>query len=1151
MPSVDSFKNSVYPKDSSEAKSLSEFEFSDEVYRTFEKLLEPRIHVFNFSVIKSIEIELSEHPEYQSSLINHLSGKGPVSDYFGYLALDSNGRLNALSVYQSFIDAVKNTTDQQQKAFSTFLKEYTSMIQSSKTTFEEVMTTDMTREKCWSIWRNQSISQKAIEMVKLVNLLDKEFGIKTCLANVIELKNTVKLSKYWNQHPALGNLSTLFPIDKNFSLYLKTMLTNTEDLTRKSTQKMLKILRPNVHTHPKFVGFFETIQQLHGINLEPVWMMIKQFLEFSDENKKNYIEMNFEDVSLRNLGDFFKTIQKVPTFAKEFEETFIKPNEQWNKEQMEKLLELLKVLQKSKYSDEVDHALDDDLPHKDCLNIVQSGANVELFEKLNNMATSFDLNTFSLSNFQNWTEIDSSLLFNGVDEAFEDLLDSRLLDFDFKVIETIENNLMENPDFETSLMGQLENEQVNNYFARIDNKYRAHVLFDYTSFFIPMVKSYTKSQLDAVMKLLREYPSFKNSTKVSFGNVLTRNATRYECWDLWKIQALSSEMEGMVTLVKMFGKEFDIETCFSKVIDIRDIVQLSEYWNGISALRSGKLNALFPMIEKHKKLLKIMLDETQTPSDGSYRSLITVLRYVWPTVSDAFYLFIQNVQSVHGSNYEPLWIPMNQFLEYSEDTKRMYIEMHFADNNSSLVQFLKTIPSTFADDFDVSVLKPSDQWTPKQMSGILEFVRKAFLFGDMFWDNEGLFHLVLRVLDSTVLTKFQNWTEIDSSILFNGIDETFKDLLDPRFLDFNFTLIQTIEYNLMEHPDFETSLMSQMENKQVKNYFTRIDKTYRAHVLFNYTSFFIPIVKSYTKSQLNGVSELFKEYPSFKNSNKVSFGNVLTRNATRYECWDLWKSQKVSTEIEKMVKLVKVFEKEFGIKTCFSKVIDIRDIAQLSEFWNDISDSKQDYLTSMVPVNETFVEILQTILTDTKTPSRSSYRHILKTVRGVMKDHTEPFKDFIRDIWMIHGSDYEPFWTAMKQFFEYSEDQRKEYIDLHFADSNSSLAQFLKMVHPTFVDDLDVSVLKPYDQWDWKQMRGIYDVVWEIYWMQDELANEENQPTIEMVERVLEENVSYKECEDAWNFMKDDDFAKKMRKVIGYLDDSFGKMSCETEPPRN
>ncbi|CAL2027867.1 unnamed protein product [Caenorhabditis brenneri] len=342
--------------------------------------------------------------------------------------------------------------------------------------------------------------------------------------------------------------------------------------------------------------------------------------------------------------------------------------------------------------------------------------------------------------------------------------------------------------------------------------------------------------------------------------------------------------------------------------------------------------------------------------------------------------------------------------------------------------------------------------------------------------------------------------------------------------------------------------MSQLENDRVKNYFTRINKKNRAHVLINYTSFFIPIVKSYTKTQLDVVSEFFKEYTSFKNSNKVSFGNVLTRNATRYKCWDMWKSQKVSTEIEKMLKLVKVFEKEFGIKTCFSKVIDIRDIALLSEFCNGISDSNQALLTSMAPVNETFKKILQAIHTDTKTPSRSSYRHILKTVRGVMKDHTEPFKDFIRDIWMIHGSDYEPLWMAMKQFFEYSEDQRKEYIDLHFADSNSSLAQFLKMVHPTFVDDLDVSVLKPYDQWDWKQMRGIYDVVWEIYWMQDELANEKNKQAIEMVERVLEDNVSYKECEDAWNFMIDDDFARKIRKAIGYLDDSFGKMSCETKP---
>ncbi|CAL2027862.1 unnamed protein product [Caenorhabditis brenneri] len=403
--------------------------------------------------------------------------------------------------------------------------------------------------------------------------------------------------------------------------------------------------------------------------------------------------------------------------------------------------------------------------------------------------------------------------------------------------------------------------------------------------------------------------------------------------------------------------------------------------------------------------------------------------------------------------------------------------------------------------------------------------------------------------ESKVLTKFQNWTEIDSSLLFNGIDQIFKDLLDTRLLDFNFTLIETIEYNLMEHPDFETILMSQLEKEQVKNYFTRIDKKHRAHVLINYATFFIPMVKSYTKSQLDAVSELLKEYTSLKNSNKVSFGKVLTKNTTRYACWDLWKSQEVSTEIEKMVKLVKVFEKEFGIKTCFSKIIDIRDIAQLSEYWDRYYAHGLDELTALLSVNQTFKDTLQAILTDTKTPSRSSYRHILKTVRGVIKDHSKPFKDFFHDIWMIHGSDYEPLWMAMKQFFEYSEDQRKNYNDLHFADSNSSLAQFFKAIQPSSADDYDVSLLKPYDQWNTKQMDGIYNVVRETWFMEYKLTDKKNQRILETVESVLEENVSYKECEFAWNFMKDDEFAKKIRKVIGYLDDTFGKMSCETEPP--
>ncbi|EGT50754.1 hypothetical protein CAEBREN_22500 [Caenorhabditis brenneri] len=351
----------------------------------------------------------------------------------------------------------------------------------------------------------------------------------------------------------------------------------------------------------------------------------------------------------------------------------------------------------------------------------------------------------------------------------------------------------------------------------------------------------------------------------------------------------------------------------------------------------------------------------------------------------------------------------------------------------------------------------------------------------------------------------------------------------------------------MERPEFETILMSQMQNDQVKNYFNRIDNKHRAHVLINYATFFIPMVKSYTKNQLDAVSELSKEYPSFKNSTKVSFGKVLTKNATRYECWDLWKSQKVSAEIEKMVELVKVFEKEFGIKTCFSKIIDIRDIAQLSEYWNDISDSVHAYFTSMFPVNQKYKEALQTMLTDTKTPSRSSYRHLLRTARGVRQEGD--FYLFIRNLYMIHGYDYEPLWMAMKQFFEFTGDQREEYINIHFADSNSSLAQVFKTVLPTFVADLDVSVLKPNDQWTEEQTKGIYDIVRFTFWTRYELENDPYQQTIEMVERVLEENVSYKDCEQFWNFMKDDDFAKEVRKLIGYLDDNFGKMSCETKPP--
>ncbi|EGT50782.1 hypothetical protein CAEBREN_21205 [Caenorhabditis brenneri] len=876
---------------------------------------------------------------------------------------------------------------------------------------------------------------------------------------------------------------------------------------------------------------------------------------------------------------------------------------------------------------------------------------------------------------------------------------------------------MEHLDFETILMSQMENDQVKNYFTWIDKKNRAHVLINYISFFIPMVKSYTKTQLDAISMFFKEYPSFKNSNKVSFGNVLTKNTTRYACWDMWKIQKVSTEIEKMVKLVKMFEKEFGIKTCFSKVIDIRDIAQLSKFWDRIGRSNHERLGSMFPVNQTYRETFQTILTDTKTPSRSSYRHILKTVRGVIKDHSKSFSNFIEMIYYIHGSDYEPLWMTMKQFFEYSEDQRKEYINLHFADSNSSLAQFFKAIQPSSADDYDVTVLKPCEQWTDKQMRSMYDVV------GDTYWmrkelaneKNQQTIEMVERVLEekvsykefiltltflcsiantekildpeehyypingsiydrlmnspaakdekdtvmgslksilahipdpsnwtsfteviregkleenleklggeksknavyflqntlkrsrnktaltgfldacleflslgnvsktekmlimadflapseystwykgsekladvmgvkkvfiysnseeSKVLTKFQNWTEIDSSLLFNGIDEVFKDLLDPRLLDFNFTLIETIEYNLMEHLDFETILMSQLENDRVKNYFTRINKKNRAHVLINYTSFFIPMVKSYTKKQLDAVSELLKEYTLFKNITKVSFGKVLTSNTTRYECWDLWKSQLVSTEMEKMVELVNMFKKEFDIETCFSKVIDIRDIAQLSEYWEEYNTYRHDKLTALLSVNQTFRDTLQVMLTDTKTPSRSSYRHILKTVRGVMKDHSEPFyRGFIQHLRYIHGYDYEPLWMAMKQFFEYSEEQRKDYINLHFADKNSSLAQFLKAIRSSTVDDLDALVLKPYDQWNTKQMDGIYHVVRDTWFMEYKLADKKNQQTIETVERVLEENVSYKECEDSWNFMKDDEFAKNLRKNL--LDSKF------------
>ncbi|EGT51917.1 hypothetical protein CAEBREN_04036 [Caenorhabditis brenneri] len=350
----------------------------------------------------------------------------------------------------------------------------------------------------------------------------------------------------------------------------------------------------------------------------------------------------------------------------------------------------------------------------------------------------------------------------------------------------------------------------------------------------------------------------------------------------------------------------------------------------------------------------------------------------------------------------------------------------------------------------------------------------------------------------------------------------------------------------MEHPDFETRLMNQLKNDRVKNYFNRIDKKNRADALVNYTSLFVPMVKSYKQSRLDLFSKFLKEYTSFKNSTKISFGNILTKNATRYECWDMWKSQLVSSDMERMVKLVHEFLEGFGIVTCLWKINDIRDIARLSKFLNRHIESGD--LLAMLSVNQTYKEALQVILTETKTPSRSSYRRILKVLKPI--SDTEDFYDFLTAVDLHRGPTYEQLWMAMKQFFEYSEDQQKNYIETNFGDSNSSLAQFFKTIQPSSVDDLDVTLMKTWEQWTTHQMFGLIDLAWKSHVMKRFYPeNEKNKQTIEMVERVLDENVSYKDCEHFWDIGKDDDRARLLKELIVILDDTFGKMSCETKPP--
>ncbi|EGT38842.1 hypothetical protein CAEBREN_22148 [Caenorhabditis brenneri] len=351
----------------------------------------------------------------------------------------------------------------------------------------------------------------------------------------------------------------------------------------------------------------------------------------------------------------------------------------------------------------------------------------------------------------------------------------------------------------------------------------------------------------------------------------------------------------------------------------------------------------------------------------------------------------------------------------------------------------------------------------------------------------------------------------------------------------------------MENPDFETSLMSHLKNEQVKNYFNRIDRKHRAHFLFNYTSFFIPMVKNYTKIQLDLVSDFLKEYTSFKNSTKVSFGNVLTLNATRYECWDMWKSQLVSSEMETMVKLVKLFEEEFSIRTCLWEVFDIRDINRLSKYWSGHPYFESGGLLAVLLLSHKHKETLQTILTETKTPSRSSYRRILKVIELI--SGTEEFSNFLDKVFLHTHRNFEPLWMMMKQFFEYSEDQQKNYIDIHFADSNSSLGQFFKTIVPTFVDDFDVTFLKTWEQWTFDQRLSLYLLAYKSNWGKANLPENKTQQTIEMVERVLDEKISYKDCKDSWEFKKDDFSARVVRELIGILDDAFGKMSCEPNPP--
>ncbi|CAL2027861.1 unnamed protein product [Caenorhabditis brenneri] len=396
----------------------------------------------------------------------------------------------------------------------------------------------------------------------------------------------------------------------------------------------------------------------------------------------------------------------------------------------------------------------------------------------------------------------------------------------------------------------------------------------------------------------------------------------------------------------------------------------------------------------------------------------------------------------------------------------------------------------------------------------------------------------LQNFKNSLFFHFPFHSEKGSVIFFDGVDMLFQNLLDSKFYNFNFTTVKNIENVLFKHPEYQSNLIDRLEGTgPVLDYFTILSFQNRYDALEFYPGIFMEIVSNSTDQQLKSFTNFLRQYTSLEKSTKEKFEGVMTKFVEEEECSKIWRSQLVSKEMERMVELVSMLYEEFGIETCMDNIVDIRNIPQLNKQWNHIPELPR--LTTLLSSNQSNIDALKTMLTDTKTPSKKSYVHLLTTIRSFLKEHPE-FVEFMEDVQSVYGIDWEPVKKMVDPFLKYSQEQRELYIKLNFAQSNSSLKQFLNEISTENIQMM--TTLKK--QWTKKQMDGILGFVRGLHEVNKLIRKRIDELLAQNAERLFAEGVTDIQCASFWN----DGLlglAEPMHRAILSLEDAFGKMSCD------